>query len=326
MGDPPRAPRGAIGDEGVRVGDPGNAQQAWKAGRFSFDDLRVRVGAAERAALRRACETGAEHHVRDGAPSVLVAAVDRLREKYVDGWPGAVILTGFDALPPDHWQTAFSIVSHLVGDFVPQDSSGLRIRVVRNRGTRIGEGDRARYSDSRFGGSLHTDGAQLPLPVPDYFTLFCVRRAVSGGAFRMVCLSTVLDRLSRRAADAPAVLRRPFHFDRRGEMDADRRRTARKPVLFSLRGEPAITYLREYIDSGHACEEACPLGATERAALDALDATLNEPDLAVEGYLNPGELLILNNTRLLHGRTTFVDAEELERQRFMWRIWLHRRQ
>ncbi|WP_328407011.1 hypothetical protein OG542_40140 [Streptomyces violaceus] len=65
-------------------------------------------------------------------------------------------------------------------------------------------------------GEFDTDGAERPFPLPDYFTLLCVRPAKAGGMLRLV----PVDRLRALLADRPdalAVLEQDFHFDRRGD-------------------------------------------------------------------------------------------------------------
>lgn len=272
-------------------------------------------------------------HQRTMMPSELVEASGaylpsavrdfrRLVRERVDGGAGFIVFTGVDRAPEGSRKDVLIQLSRLLGDVVAQDGSGTLIREVRDRGQRVGEGRSARYSDSRFGGDLHTDGAEAPLPVPDYFTLLCIRQAASGGALQLVPLGRVLTRL-REYPDVGSVLAEPFHFDRRGDEPAGEHPTTLKPVVFRARdGRPAVTYLRKYIEVAHARPDVPNLTVEQRRALDVFDAILADPTLVIQDTLRPGELAIFDNLRVLHGRTEFVDPPGGRRGRLLYRTWI----
>lgn len=244
--------------------------------------------------------------------------ISDLLTTYVDGEPRYMILTGLNELPREQWSLAFNLLSKCAGEIYPQSTTNIEIREVRDRGTLIGEGNHSRYSDSRFGGSLHTDGAQAPLPVPEYFALLCIQRAAKGGAFIMVDARTVYARLAEQLPQVIEVLQQPFYFDRREGLG----KTAVKPVFFCENEDIAISYLREYIDAGHSYENVPALTPKQLAALDELDSVLADTSLRITGYLTPGDIIFVNNKRIIHGRTTFEDAPEPEKKRLFLRVWL----
>jgi hypothetical protein len=243
-----------------------------------------------------------------------------LVEEHLDRGPGVLVLTGFPA-DIEHGTRVVQRVSWLLGELLPQNREGKLVREVRDRGTAIGEGARARYSDSRFGGNMHTDGAEAPLPAPDVFTLFCVRQSADGGALRLVHVRDL-----RRELDAEAglldVLHGPFHFDRRGDQRPGEPPTTVKPVLFTQRARPSITYLRSYIESGHNHPGVPPLAPEQRAALDKLDEIAEADRNASIGKLREGELALFDNLSLLHGRTEFRDVPG--HRRLLLRSWVRR--
>ena len=176
-----------------------------------------------------------------------------------DVLPGAglFVLTG---LPAAAGEVASRRIAGLLGETLPQNREGTIVREVRDRGTAIAEGERARYSDSRFGGHLHTDGVEAPLPAPDYFTL----TALAG------------------QPDLLGVLRAPFHFDRCGDQEEGIGPTVAKPVLFTQHGRPAIAYFRSYIERGHEHPGILPLTPALVAALDALDEAAYASDPGIQ--------------------------------------------
>jgi alpha-ketoglutarate-dependent taurine dioxygenase len=261
-------------------------------------------------------------HPDPGLASIVAAraGLAELASSALDSAAGVLVLTGLPA-DAEHGERAVRRVTELLGEPLPQNRQGAVVREVRDRGTAIGEGQRARYSDSRFGGSLHTDGAEAPLPPPDVFTLFCVRQSESGGALRLVHVRDLLTELSSRP-DLVEVLREPFHFDRRGDQGPGEAPTVAKPVLFTRRNQLAITYLRSYIERGHEHPGMPALRPVQRAALDYLDSVVDSGRLARTGKLREGELALFDNLSLLHGRTEFQDAPR--HPRLLLRTWVRR--
>jgi alpha-ketoglutarate-dependent taurine dioxygenase len=53
-----------------------------------------------------------------------------------------------------------------------------------------------------------------------------------------------------------------------------------------------------------------PLTPEQTAALDTLDTLLDSPELQKRFVLQPGMVLITNDSQILHGRTAFTDHPE----------------
>lgn len=235
---------------------------------------------------------------------------------------GVVLFEGGAALC-EQAERASLALSGALGRVVAQDAAGTLVRPVRYTGTRVGEGRSSRYADSRDGGNLHTDGAEAAPPVPDYFTLLCVRPAARGGRLQLVRLDDLLRRLADPEA---AVLAGDFYFDRRGDAGTGESPVVRKPVLFRDNGRPSVTYLRRYIDIAHARPEVPNLTPAQRRALDAFDRLLGCAELVAEYRMRPGEFLVVDNKRFLHGRTAFDDGADAgtDGGRLLLRTWVHR--
>jgi hypothetical protein len=277
----------------------------------TFDLVRVPVGGSLEHFLSVPDRSGLDVSAARAELAPLVA-------EYLDRGPGVLVLAG---LPPDveHGRRAVLRITELLGEPLPQNREGEVVREVRDRGTAIGEGARARYSDSRFGGNMHTDGAESPLPAPDIFTLFCVRQSAHGGALRLVHVRDLLEEMAARP-DLLEVLRQPFHFDRRGDHAPTEPPTVTKPVLFTQRSRPAITYLRSYVERGHEKPGVPPLSSSQRSALDMLDEAADTERIVKSGKLREGELALFDNLSLLHGRTEFQDAPGYPR--LLLRSWV----
>ncbi|QNE35608.1 TauD/TfdA family dioxygenase [Leifsonia shinshuensis] len=209
-------------------------------------------------------------------------------------------------------------ISQLLGRLLPQDGDGALVREVRYRGKQLGEGATGRYSDSKDGGSFHTDGPHRPDTAPEWFALLCVRQAKSGGGLILVLASQIIERLD---AGTAAVLQQPFLFDQREEGAAP---VARPVLQQDADGEWRVNYLREYIELGHRHPDGTPLTSAQRDALDRFDAVIAElveaPD-RIEIKLEPGQYALIDNRRLLHGRTAFGD-DPTDLDRLMIRTWI----
>ena len=59
----------------------------------------------------------------------------------------------------------------------------------------------------------------------------------------------------------------------------------------------------------------------QREALDMFRSIPDEPGMALEFTLEPGDVLVASNHVTLHGRTAFTDASP-ESPRHMLRLWL----
>ena len=98
--------------------------------------------------------------------------------------------------------------------------------------------------------------------------------------------------------------------------------TVEKPILEVAGGELRIHYARVMIEPGMELA-GTPLTPEQRAALDYLDELLERPELNFRHLLRPGELLVMNNLVLLHGREAFPPGASGGRT--LKRFWMWRR-
>jgi alpha-ketoglutarate-dependent taurine dioxygenase len=236
---------------------------------------------------------------------------------------GFVIVRGPEGLDLGEAKEFTLAVSALLGTVMPQDFAGERIREVRDRGTDIIASRSARYSDTRFGGHLHTDGMHRPGHIPDVFALYCYRPALVGGESVSVHIDEILDRL-RTPSAMVRTLSGEFHFDTR-DPDPIRPRTVPRPVIEETEQGLSINYLREYIDSGHRSPGVPPLTPDQKKALDRMDEILADGTLHRFTRLDAGELMIINNRRIVHGRTDFMDDPGSSARRLLLRTWIDTR-
>lgn len=234
---------------------------------------------------------------------------------------GLVVLSGLDALSSKSWPQLLVGVCGVLGLLLPQSMTDAKqvVREIRYRGAGL-DNRTVRYSDSRSGGSYHSDGVLIPGPVPDLLGLLCVRPAARGGELVFVDSSAALDAATRRMPRLPIVLRGEFHFDQR--RDDDPAATVIRRIVERAGGRAQLVYLRDYIESGHSMAGVRPLAPEEIKAMDLLDEVLDDEAMHIEGRLSPGQIAISDNHRYVHGRHEFSDDTDDEGGRFMLRCWV----
>lgn len=161
---------------------------------------------------------------------------------------------------------------------------------------------------------LHTDRAMSPGP-PRLLGLLCIRPGHLGGESVLVSGHAVHNRLLTSRPEVLPALYRDFHFG----TEPDIERTY--PVFRSSGGRIHVHYNRYWITRSHQ-ERGDPLSTAQVAALDAFDEAIADPRMAMHMRLERGDLLLLDNRAILHGRTSFVDPPHPQPGRCMARIWI----
>jgi alpha-ketoglutarate-dependent taurine dioxygenase len=233
---------------------------------------------------------------------------------------GFVVLTGLDPgrYSRDEQTAAYWLIGQGLGKPFAQNVQGTLLYDVRDEGYEVAEG--ARFSVTNADTSFHTDNA-FGMSVLDYVGLLCLQTARSGGVNQVVSAYSALAALAREKPDALEILRRTFHFDRRGGVREGEAPTTEAQIVEARGGEVLVRYLRYWIHAGHE-KTGRPLTREQVAALDAFDAVLRRPELRAELTLQHGEMFFVNNRWILHSRTGFEDHPEPERRRHLVRLWL----
>lgn len=150
----------------------------------------------------------------------------------------------------------------------------------------------------------------------DVVGLFCIRKAREGGMSSLVSVAAIYNRILEKHSQYLALYYRQWYFAHLCE-----ELPSLSPIFSYHDGKLSCRYLRQYIELGHDIR-GLPLSTVEVEALDVFDGVMNGPDLRLDMMLEPGDLQFANNYAVLHSRTAFVDHEEPERRRQMWRLWI----
>ena len=271
--------------------------------------------------------------------------VATLRDNYLEKDIGFVIVNNF-------WDPKYSIeqgkngllvLSQLLGRVIPQMATGLLVKEVKDRSKSFDSDSTSRYSDSKYGGGYHTDGAEIPPPLPDFLTLMCIRQAEKGGIFKIISAYAVHNALLKKDPESLGRLHNNFHWDRRGDLGPNGEETFEKPIFSYSNSAHTLMlgtdyyadqnntltceYLRRYIDDGYK-KAGIVQTKEDVAALDAMDSVLYDDSITHTVLMKPGQLLISTNFHTLHGRDEFKDyttkegLPDPERQRILLRTWI----
>lgn len=163
---------------------------------------------------------------------------------------------------------------------------------------------------------FHTD-------VVDVVGLMCLRKAKQGGESLIASSTTIHNEMLEHHPMLLGLLYGNFLFDRKGE-EAEGQPPYFVSPIYSYYGgflscRPAII---EYIFSA-VQKTGIPLNPAQRKALDVFVGYTLRPDVQLSMELEPGDIQLLNNSVILHSRTSFIDHEDPERRRHLLRLWLN---
>ena len=234
----------------------------------------------------------------------------------LEGGRGFAVLRG---LPVSHWNDTenriaiWGMGTHL-GLPVGQDLAGSLLHDVRNTGRKFGADNSIRYYQTNHAIRLHTDGG-------DIFALGCVRQGASGGRSLVVSAVEVFNEVARRRPELAVVLQENFWMDARGQRP-DGARCQVLPIYTRHDGHLSILLKPEYIYSAQRFDDVPRLTDAQHEALELFHRITQEPGMALEFDMRPGDVLLASNHTIMHGRTEFEDAPGPENHRHMLRLWL----
>jgi alpha-ketoglutarate-dependent taurine dioxygenase len=256
-----------------------------------------------------------EHFALDGCRRWMAMVRERL-----DSGPGLVVL---DRLPLERMSAAEAVdVYWLLGNLleppVAQEWKGTMIFDVRHDGTDYDADTRG--ASTPVGLEMHNDSSMGEAP-PNYVSLLCLQTAQSGGTS---IASNSLAAHNHFRVHRPDLLRRlyaPFYRDHQRYQAADAAATNVRPVFASEDRGVRIRFNARHIFRGYE-KTGQTLDALGTEAVAAMDGFLSAPENRLDFALERGQIQILNNRVIVHGRTPYQDHAEPEHRRHLVRLWL----
>jgi hypothetical protein len=155
----------------------------------------------------------------------------------------------------------------------------------------------------------------------DVIALLCVRNAKAGGISKLSSIVTIYNEIMRRRPDLLALLCQDYWRARPADEDGiAATRAFALPVFGVLDGKLTCQYSRTYVEQAQEYSEVPRINAAQNAALDLLaeiaeEACLYAPFVA-------GDIQLLNNHVVFHGRTAYEDDTATGQERLLLRLWL----
>jgi alpha-ketoglutarate-dependent taurine dioxygenase len=175
-----------------------------------------------------------------------------------------------------------------------------------------------RYHQTNLGGSIHSDGPQHENP-PKFLFMFVNKSAKKGGGSIVVNTKKVYENIKRNHPKEFKILSEKFIFERRGFYTKKNDAIFKKKIFKINKKGFCFRYLREYIEKGYSLGKKL-LSNDQLAALNLLDKKLQGNNFQKKYKLETGDMILLNNNILAHGRTGF--KIENNNKRSLYRMWV----
>lgn len=256
--------------------------------------------------------------------------LDDVLDELEDG-RGAVRLTGFpverygaEELRTIFWglgrhlgtpvnQTAFGEILGEVRDESHEDGRVTQQLAEHRAGSERVLASRAR---ARSTGPLrfHTDRC-------DVIALFCVANGIDGGVSKLASIPHIHNTILARRPDLHALLMQDYWRSRPADEDGETLdRVFALPVFGVRDGKITSQYSRTYVEQAQETPTVPRLTAAQNEALDLLAEIAEESCL--HSAFAPGDIQLLNNHVVYHGRTAYADDRGSGQVRCLLRLWL----
>ncbi len=241
------------------------------------------------------------------------ASREWLRE--LDRGRGFMLLRG---LPVQHWGRELSEIAYLglglhMGSLGSQNAAGDLLGHVRDTGADPDDPAVRLYKTNRAQ-AFHTDGA-------DVIALLCLQTARSGGESHVVSSVSVFNHILSARPDLAPLMFQPFHFDRNEEQAEGEAPSFAIPLAYYDGSHLRMFYIGWYIRDAQRHPSVPRLSPEQHELLDLIDATAEKLSLAMD--FQPGDVQLLKNSTMLHGRAAYEDHAEPKRKRHLLRLWIN---
>ena len=196
----------------------------------------------------------------------------------------------------------------------PQGLASQYISAVQDAGTDYRAANGRGYS-SNAELDFHVDVADLTI-------LTCYNKAKSGGQSIISSGVTAHNYLTIERPDLAEIAYQHFYFSRQEEQAPDEKPVYSLPLFEVESGNLFCNWNRNRVQSAQNIEGVPELSKLQKETMDFLDEILTRPELMYMMYLEPGDMQIINNYRMFHSRTGYLDYENDLKKRCLYRLWL----
>lgn len=149
--------------------------------------------------------------------------------------------------------------------------------------------------------------------------MYCLQEAEVGGNTLLASTYTVHNEIEKESPDLLDVLYQPFYGDRRGQEPEGELPYDFNPIFAIKNNKLLCQYAGYYLDdTSEKFPNLPPLTQQQKEAIELFCEISSRKDIQFEVKLKAGDIIFINNNRVLHGRTAFAKQSK----RHLLRIWL----
>ena len=155
----------------------------------------------------------------------------------------------------------------------------------------------------------------------DVIGLLCVRNAQAGGVSKLASIPMIHNEILRRRPDLSALLCADYWRSRPADEDGrPGGNVFAMPVFGFADGKITSQYSRTYVEQAQEVPGVPQLTAAQNEALDMLAAVADA--VCLHSAFEAGDIQLLNNHVIYHGRTAYEDDPSTRQERLLLRLWL----
>jgi Taurine catabolism dioxygenase TauD, TfdA family len=155
----------------------------------------------------------------------------------------------------------------------------------------------------------------------DVIALFCVRNGIAGGVSKLASIPMIHNEMLRRRPDLLEELFQDYWRARPADEDGTHEQKAFALPVFGLRADRITSqYSRTYVEQAQEFARVPRLTKKQNEALDLLAEIAEE--ICLYSAFEPGDIQLLNNHVVYHGRTAYEDDVAAGQSRLLLRLWL----
>jgi hypothetical protein len=155
----------------------------------------------------------------------------------------------------------------------------------------------------------------------DVIALLCVRNAQAGGVSKLASIATIHNEILARRPDLLALLCQDYWRSRPADEDGHTASNVfAMPVFGFADGQITSQYSRTYVEQAQQIAGVPKLSAAQNEALDLLAEVAEQTCL--HSAFEAGDIQLLNNHLVYHGRTAYQDDATSHQERLLFRLWL----
>lgn len=155
----------------------------------------------------------------------------------------------------------------------------------------------------------------------DVIALLCASNAQAGGVSKLASIPAIYNEILRRRPDLLALLCQDYWRSRPVDEDGLSPDNVFAMPVFGFAGDKITSqYSRTYVEQAQEVARVPRLSAAQNEALDLLAAVAEE--VCLHSAFEAGDIQLLNNHVIYHGRTAFEDDSSTGQSRLLFRLWL----